>query len=434
VTVELINTGSELMLGRVLNTHQQWICRRMADVGMPIARQVAIPDTAASIREAIADGLRRAELVIATGGLGPTSDDMTRDEVAGLLGLSLREDAATRQTIEAFFAARGRKMPARVLIQAQIPEGAIVLANRNGTAPGLLVPVATGRFGPTPRWLLMLPGPPRELRPMFDQQAIPLLRERFPAAESFHCLTLRTCGIGESWVEEQLDPELPPLLQQGLEIGYCARTGEVDVRLVARGAEGCDLVARAESMVRARLSAHIFGRNDDTLEEVVIRLAAESRARLALAESCTGGYVANRLTNVPGASQVFWGGWVTYDNAAKVGALGVPPTILEEHGAVSEACARAMAEGALAAAAATHAVALTGIAGPTGGTPDKPVGTVFVALATRGQATQVRQFNNPFDRETFKYVASQQALEMIRRSLLGLPLMSGVRPSAKSGA
>ncbi|MCC7376987.1 MAG: competence/damage-inducible protein A [Verrucomicrobiales bacterium] len=432
MTVELINTGSELMLGRVLNTHQQWICRRMADAGMPVTRQVAIPDTSTAIREAIAEGLQRAELVIATGGLGPTSDDMTRDEVAGLLGLGLREDLETRRTIEAFFASRGRKMPARVLIQAQVPEGAIVLANRNGTAPGLLVPVAAGRFGPTPRWLLMLPGPPRELRPMFDQQAIPMLRERFPATESFHCLTLRTCGIGESWVEEQLEPELPPLLQQGLEIGYCARTGEVDVRLVARGSEGHNLVARAESMVRDRLGAHIFGRDDDALEAVVIRLATDAKARLALAESCTGGYVANRLTNVPGASQVFWGGWVTYDNEAKTRALGVPVEILEQQGAVSEACARAMAEGALNAASATHAVALTGIAGPSGGTLQKPVGTVFVALAVRGQETQVRQFNNPFDRETFKYVASQQALEMIRRALLNLPLMPGIRTARNS--
>lgn len=421
------------MLGRVLNTHQQWICRRMADAGMPITRQVAIPDTSHAIREAVAEGLTRAVLVIVTGGLGPTSDDLTRDEVAGLLGLSLREDTLTRQNIETFFASRGRKMPPRVLIQAQVPEGAVVLHNRNGTAPGLLIPARPGSFGPETRWLLMLPGPPRELRPMFDQQALPLLRERFPISGGFECLTLRTCGIGESWVEEQLEPLLPPFLEKGLQIGYCARTGEVDVRLVAAGPSAMEIVAQAESAVRDRLGTFIYGINDDSLEAVVIRLATESNARLALAESCTGGYVANRLTNVPGASKVVWGGWITYDNAAKQSQIGVASEILQEHGAVSEPCARAMADGALAAANATHALALTGIAGPSGGTPEKPVGTVFVALAARGVETQVRRFHNPFDRETFKYVASQQALEMLRRSLVNLPLPAGVRTPAKSG-
>ncbi|MBL9138596.1 MAG: competence/damage-inducible protein A [Verrucomicrobiales bacterium] len=432
MTVELINTGSELMLGRVLNTHQQWLCRRMADAGMPVARQVAIPDTSTSIREAVAEGLTRADLVIVTGGLGPTSDDLTRDEVAGLLGLSLREDLATRRNIEAFFASRGRKMPPRVLIQAQVPEGAIVVGNRHGTAPGLLIPAAAGRFGPGPRWLLMLPGPPRELRPMFDQEALPLLRERFPSASGFQCLTLRTCGIGESWVEEQLDPILPPLIQQGLQIGYCARTGEVDVRLVATGPAASEVVAHAESAVRDRLGVHIYGINDDSLEAVAIRLATEANARLVVAESCTGGYVTHRLTNVPGASKVVWGGWMTYDNAAKQQLLGVASEVLSDHGAVSEACARAMADGALRAAQATHALALTGIAGPSGGTPEKPVGTVFVALAAAGAETLVRRFHNPFDRETFKYVASQQALEMLRRSLLGLPPMAGIRAPAKA--
>jgi nicotinamide-nucleotide amidase len=260
--------------------------------------------------------------------------------------------------------------------------------------------------------------PPRELYPMFEEEALPLLRSKLPATVSFHCRTLRTCGLGESWVEEQLAPFLPPLIERGLEVGYCARTGEVDVRLVARGDSGGDLVREAAELVRSRLGDPVYGEDDDTLESVVIQLARERGARIALAESCTGGFVAHRLTNVPGASKVFWGGWVTYDNASKQRELGVPAELIEAHGAVSEPCAAAMAEGALSRLPrGSHAVAITGIAGPDGGTPEKPVGTVFISLASTGVATVTRPFLNPYDRETFKYVTSQQALEMLRRRL-----------------
>ncbi|MGE4182510.1 MAG: competence/damage-inducible protein A [Limisphaerales bacterium] len=419
VTVELLNTGSELMLGRVLNTHQQWICRRLADLGWPCNRQTAVPDTGAGIRDAAGEALGRADWVITTGGLGPTSDDVTRDYIAELLGRELVVHEPTLERIRAFFAARNRPMPARVEIQAQVPEGAIVLPNQHGTAPGLALPVEAGRFRATPSWLVMLPGPPRELRPMFDTQLAPLLQSWAPHREPYRCVTLRTCGLGESWLEERLAPVLPPLLTRGLEIGYCARTGEVDVRLVTRGPEAASLADEAITVILGLLGEHVFGRDEDRLEEVVIRLATERGARLAVAESCTGGYVAHRLTNVPGASAAFWGGWVTYDNDAKQRDLGISAALLAEHGAVSEACAQAMAEGALARSPATHALALTGIAGPTGGTESKPVGTVFIALARRGSATQVRRCLNPFDRETFKYVSSQQALEWLRRDLGG---------------
>lgn len=415
--VELLNTGSELMLGRVLNTHQQWICRRLADLGWPCSRQTAVPDTGAAIRDATAEALGRADWVITTGGLGPTSDDVTRDFIAQLLGRKLVLDPPALENIRGFFAARKRPMPSSVEIQAQVPEGAIVIPNRHGTAPGLALQVEPGRFRPGGSWLVMLPGPPRELRPMFDDQVVPLLREWAPTSAPYQCLTLRTCGLGESWVEERLAPILPPLLARGLEIGYCARTGEVDIRLVASGAHAEALVQEAESETLRLLGEHVFGRNDDQLEGVVVQLAGSRGARLALAESCTGGYVAHRITNVPGASSVLWGGWTTYDNDAKSSELNVPPGLLKEHGAVSEACAQAMAEGALAACPATHALAITGIAGPTGGSPEKPVGTVYIALAVRGAPTCVRRFFNPFDRETFKYVTSQQALEMLRRSL-----------------
>lgn len=418
MNVELLNTGSELMLGRVLNTHQQWLCRKLADEGWVVTRQTAVADSATAIRDAAADALRRAELVITTGGLGPTSDDLTREMVADLLGRRLVEDADARSNIEGYFSARQRPMPVRVLVQALVPEGAQVLPNRNGTAPGLAIEVPTARFGPHSSWLIMLPGPPRELRPMFEDHVLPLLRSRIPNSSPFHCVTLRTCGLGESWVEERVAPILPPLEARGLEIGYCARTGEVDVRLVTRSNSGAALIQEAEEAIRSRLGDHVFGMGEESLESVVVRIAAERHASLAVAESCTGGTVMNRLTNVPGASRVLWGGWVCYDNTAKEVELGVSADILREQGAVSERCAAAMADRALARSGATHALAVTGIAGPGGGTPDKPVGTAYIGLASAGVATVVRHHLNPFDRETFKYVTSQQALEMLRRRLL----------------
>lgn len=418
--VELVNTGSELMLGRVLNTHQQWLCRRLADLGLPVCRQTAVADTGPDIRNAVEQSLARADLVLTTGGLGPTSDDITRDLIAGLLGLPLVEDAEALANIERFFAARKRPMPAKVAIQAQVPAGAVVLQNAHGTAPGLALHIPAGRFRATPGWLVMLPGPPRELHPMFDVQVVALLRTRLPAAEAFQCVTLRTCGLGESWVEERLTPILPPLEARGLAIGYCARTGEVDVRLTATGPGSGDVVRDAESRVRERLGTHVYGTGDENLEGVVLAELIRAGATLAVAESCTGGFLASRLTNVPGASRAFWGGWIVYANHAKESQLGVPPTVLAEHGAVSEACAKALAEGARDRSGCSHAIALTGIAGPGGGTPDKPVGTLFIALASHDHPTLVKRFQNPFDRETFKYVASQQALERLRRRLLAL--------------
>ncbi|MBX3745024.1 MAG: competence/damage-inducible protein A [Verrucomicrobiae bacterium] len=418
MNVELINTGSELMLGRVLNSHQRWLCRRLADIGRPVTRQVAVADTAVAIGDAVSEGLRRAELVITTGGLGPTADDVTRERVAGLLGRRLVENADARAGILAFFAARGRAVPDRVLVQALVPEGATVLPNANGTAPGLAIGVEEGRFGPHAAWLIMLPGPPRELYPMFDGQVLPLLPQVLPPSVPFHCVTLRTTGLGESWVEEQLDPHLASWRERGLEIGYCARTGEVDVRLVARGAEGAALVGGAAVMVREQLGPAVYGTGDEAIESAVIALAANRGARLTVAESCTGGLLAHRLTNVPGASAVFWGGWIAYDNQAKQGLLGVDAALLREQGAVSEACAAAMAEGALARAGATHAVAITGIAGPSGGSPEKPVGTVYIGLAQAGRCTEVLQRLHPYDRETFKQVTTQHALDALRRRLL----------------
>ncbi len=437
MNIELLNTGSELMLGRVLNTHQQWLCRRLADLGYVVTRQVAVPDTAVDIQSAVREALTRANLVLVTGGLGPTSDDLTRDLIAQLLGKPLRLDDAVLDHIKRRFAARNLPMPKNNEVQALVPEGALVLANPNGTAPGLAMNVdeagsgereAGGKY-PTPasiinpppssasKWLVMLPGPPRELRPMFNAQVVPLLQREFPLTAAFVCRTLRTSGIAESQVQEQIQTPLAALVAAGLEVGYCARVGQVDVRLSARGAKGANTVREAEAIVRQIFGARIYGADDEEIETVVVRLLTERKLTLALAESCTGGGIAHRLTNVPGASAVFLGGFVTYSNELKRKFLGVHAGTLAGHGAVSEAVAREMAEGARSQTGADFAVAVTGIAGPGGGTTDKPVGTVFIALAGASGTGVERRFN-AYERETFKQLTAQQALELLRLRLV----------------
>ena len=415
--IEVINTGSELLLGRVLNTHQQWIGRRFADLGYEVSRQVAVPDTGDAIQRAVTEARGRSDLIITTGGLGPTSDDRTRDLIAEMLDCPLEEDPAIVEHIEGFFTRRGRSMPESVRVQALIPKGATVIANEYGTAPGLAMEIPRLPDGSGARWLVMLPGPPRELRPMFDKQVLAWLQKDVLTPIGFACRTLRSTGIGESRVEEVLSEPMRPLVEQGLEIGYCARTGEVDVRVVARGQEASRIVDQAVGLIHESFGSVIYGEDDDQLHAVVVELLKSKGKTLALAESCTGGFLAHRITNVPGASAVLESGMVTYSNAAKVRLLGVLEQTLEEHGAVSKPTATEMAEGARRTTGADYALSVTGIAGPGGGTEEKPVGTVFIGIADSSGSRVVKCFN-PVERESFKYMTSQQAFEILRRRLL----------------
>jgi nicotinamide-nucleotide amidase len=322
--------------------------------------------------------------------------------------------------IQQFFDARKRAMPKRTRVQALIPEDATVLPNPHGTAPGLAMEVQPNPFrGGLPSWLIMLPGPPRELRPMFTASVVPLMGRCWPLNDRYVCRTLRTTGIGESVVQEKIGETLEPFVAAGLDLGYCARPGQVDVRLAAHGTTAEKFVSDAEAIVRERLEKHVFGLENEELEEVVIRMLALRNETLALAESCTGGGIANRLTNVPGASAVLLAGLVTYSNAAKQKFLGVNAETLAEHGAVSEPVAREMAEAARRETGSNYALSVTGIAGPSGGTSEKPVGTVFIGVAGPFKTIVVRNLN-PYDRETFKQVTAQQALELLRRKILKL--------------
>lgn len=416
MTIEIINTGSELLLGRILNTNQQWLCRQLADLGYLVSRQVTVPDVGDAIAQAVRESMSRADLVITTGGLGPTSDDVTRNAIAELAGKKLIEDPAALTSIKQFFALRNRPTPQRSLGEALVPEGAIVLPNRHGTAPGFAISIDSPLARRTGCWVMILPGPPRELHPMFVDSVVPLLKRVMPQETPFVVRTLLTLGIGESNTQERIEMPLQPLVDRGLVVGYCASPGRVDVRLSMRGDDAPQIVEEAEAISRRLLGALVYGENDDSIERVIVKSLTARRETLALAESCTGGCISDQLTNVPGASAVFRGGFVTYTNEMKQRFLGVRAETIARDGAVSEAVAREMADGARRVSESDYAISVTGIAGPDGGTPDKPVGTVFIGLASARETRVIQKFN-PWDRLTFKEVTMRQALDELRLRL-----------------
>lgn len=408
--VVVINTGTELLLGDVVNTHLNFIAREIFPLGLRIDRQIAVPD-GLPIRDALAESLANADIIFVTGGLGPTTDDITREITAELLGLKLHHDPSVMEAIAKRAARRGFRLTDRVARQAEVPEGATVLPNENGSAPGLYLPADAAANKKRPH-IFLLPGPPRELHPMFKDSVLPILREIAPQETATGRRLYRVAGMGESLVEEAIGTQL--LEVPGLELGYCARPGEVDLRII--GAPPA--LAQADKIITEGLGAAVFSSDGRNLEEAVVQLLAERRQTLAIAESCTGGFLAHRITNVPGASAVFLAGYVTYSNEAKTATLGVDPGLIAEHGSVSAEVAKGMAEGARRQAKASFALATTGIAGPGGGTKEKPVGTVFIALASDSFPTEARQLFFPDDRQTFKELTTQTALEMLRRRLI----------------
>jgi nicotinamide-nucleotide amidase len=407
--VILLNTGTELLLGDVQDAHLAFIAKEILPLGLRIDEQRTVPDGTA-IRDALAEVFLRAEIVFVTGGLGPTTDDITREITAELLELKLIFDEQIMTAISQRFAKRGIKFTERVTRQAYAPEGAEVFLNENGTAPGLYLRANINPAVHSPH-LFLLPGPPRELQPMFQESVLPKLRAIAQALPLIDRRIYKIANVGESLVEEAIGEKI--LAIPGIELGYCARPGEVEVRIIGEPAA----IERADTIIRSSLEPSIFSTSDETLEEVVVNLLVERKETLALAESCTGGLLADRITDVPGASVVFVAGYIVYANEAKIDVLGVDAALIERHGAVSEPVARAMAEGAQARAKTTYAISTTGIAGPSGGSPDKPVGTVFVALAAAGSKTTALQLFFPSDRPTFKQLTAQAAFEMLRKKL-----------------
>ena len=413
--VEVINTGTELLLGNVTNTHLTFLGQELFPLGLRVERQVCVPDGAA-IREALLETVGRAEVVLVTGGLGPTSDDITRDLIADMLGRPLAEDPAILDHLQAYFRRVNRPFLPTIARQAQVPAGATVLDNDHGTAPGLYLPPGPLVADPARRspHVFLLPGPPRELRPMFKTRVVPILEGLLQTdGPRPLCRIYRAVGIGESQVEDLVGPALEAM--GTLEIGYCARLGEVDLRLIGLA----DALARAEGIVVPALGPYLLSQEGENLETVLVRRLQAAGRTVATAESCTGGLVAHRLTNVPGASAVFVASLTTYTREAKSRLLGVDTALLAQHGAVSEPVAAAMAAGAQAVTGADYALATTGEAGPISG-EGEPVGTVFVALAgPAGTEPVVERHFFPTDREAFKQRAGQAALDLLRRKMPG---------------
>jgi nicotinamide-nucleotide amidase len=407
--VILLNTGTELLLGDVQDAHLAFIAREILPLGLRFEERRTVGDTKA-IRHTLAEVFPGCEILFVTGGLGPTSDDITREMVADLLGLELQKSPDLLASLQQRLQVRGIKWTRGIARQADVPAGAEVLPNQNGSAPGLYLRANINPRIRSPH-LFLLPGPPRELQPMFRTFVLPILRSIVPASALIERRLYKIADKGESLVEEAIGDRV--LAVPGIELGYCARPGEVDVRIVGKA----KAIEQADTIIRTTLGSSVFSAADETLEEVIVKLLAQRNQTVAVAESCTGGLLANRITNVPGASAVFLAGYVSYANQAKIDMLDVDPELIEKHGAVSEQVARALAEHARASATSDYALATTGVAGPSGGSPEKPVGTVHIALAASGE-TVAKKFFFPTDRETFKQIATQAALELLRRKLI----------------
>ena len=413
--LEVVTIGTELLLGQIIDTNAAELGRALAGAGVEVVRRSSVADRPDAIRAAVAEALDRTGFVITTGGLGPTRDDMTKKEVAALFNKPLRLDADLLRALEERFRRLGRAMPAVNRTQAEVPDGATVLPNPRGTAPGLWVE-DRGRV------VVMLPGVPSEMRGLLAEEVLPRLAQRSSGAGLVvRSRTVRTTGVAESALAERVGPiedEIAPLT-----LAYLPSTDGVELRVTAWGVPADDAerrLAAAMAQLRVRAGADGYGEDGTDLAAVVLELLRARNARLVVAESCTGGLVSGRITAVPGASDVFIGGVVAYDNVVKSGTLDVRPELLDKHGAVSEEVVRAMAEGVQRQFAADAALAITGIAGPTGGTAEKPVGTVWLAARYGAEVRALKRIF-PGDRGEIRARAAQAALDLLRRLIAGAP-------------
>ena len=410
--LEVLTIGTELLLGYTVDTNAAELGRALAAAGAEVARRATVPDRPDAIRTAVLDALDRTGFVIATGGLGPTRDDMTKTVVADLMKRRLVLDEELLASIEARFKRMGRPMPAINRTQAEVPEGATVLPNPRGTAPGLWVEDARGRV------VVLLPGVPREMRGLLVEQVLPRIVERQGAARRVvSSRTVRTTGVSESALAERVGPIEPDIAP--LTLAYLPSVDGVDLRVTAWDFDPTDAEARLAGAVERLVTAvgeHGYGVDDADLAAVVLDALRRGRHRLGVAESCTGGMIAERITNIPGASDTFIGGVVAYADVIKTAALKVPLETLEAYGAVSEETVRAMAEGAQRLFSADASIAVTGIAGPGGGTPEKPVGTVWLAARVHTTTRAIKRVL-PGDRDDVRRRAAQASLDLLRRLL-----------------
>ena len=411
--IELITIGDELLLGFTVDTNAAFIARALAELGVEIVHRTTVGDEADRIAAAVADAIDRTGAVLTTGGLGPTADDMTRPAIAKLFGRELVRDDGVVAQIEARFRRLGTgTMPQSNIVQAMVPAGARVLENHHGTAPGLWIDDAQGR------WVAMIPGVPREMRGMLGDTILPLLRERIGEATTIVLSrTIRTTGIGESALAERLGDLARGV--NGMPLAFLPGWEGVDLRITSRGLSAADAEVELDAAARTLCDVAgpvVYGEQGVDLASLVLDMCRERGLSIATGESCTGGLLGARITQIPGSSDVFRGGIIAYANEVKVAQLGVREATLAEHGAVSELVSCEMADGALRALGTSIGIGITGIAGPGGGSAEKPVGTVWLAVSGIGET---RSLGRTYvgDREEIRLRATQASLDLVRRSL-----------------
>ena len=403
---EIVSVGTELLLGQIVDTNAAYVAKAFSAVGIAVYRRVTVGDNRERLLAALRQALAESDIVLTIGGLGPTMDDITRDGLALAFEDELRTDEAIAQKLRDFFAQRNAPLVESILRQALVPTNGRALDNPNGTAPGLLFE-KNGKIG------IALPGPPNEFIPLVENTVLPYLRAKTGNVGTIRSLTLRVAGMGESLVEDKVKDLM---LDANPTVAPYAKVGEVHLRVTARAdtPEQADaLIVERAQQVRERLGNAVYGENDDAIETAVVTLLKAKGQTVATAESCTGGLVAQRITDVAGSSGVFPGGVVAYSNAAKSDLVAVPAETIASVGAVSAEVAQALAEGARQRFGATYGIGITGIAGPDGGTPEKPVGLVYLAVAYEG-GCDVEKANFIGSRQVVRTRSAQTALNMLR--------------------
>jgi nicotinamide-nucleotide amidase len=413
----ILSTGDEITTGKVVDTNANFLAEKLAENGVDLVSVITVGDVPERLEWAWKTAIALGDVVISTGGIGPTADDLTTETVARLADRKLFQDAGTVEHIKRLFATINRVMPENNLKQALFPEGSEIVPNPLGTAPGFRLPVTLD--GHTSQ-LIVLPGVPREMKPMMENWVIPWIRANRGRETVFAVRIFQTFGISESALDEAVAGLIKP---EEARVSFRASFPQISLRILVEGKPG-EAERKLEELaerVRGRISQYCYAEGETSMEEVVGKLLSEKNLTLAIAESCTGGLVGHRITNIPGSSKYLLGDLVTYSNEMKMDLLGVSKATLEKFGAVSEECVREMASGARKRIGASVAVATSGVAGPDGGTPDKPVGTVCIALDADG-VSESRRYQMRGTRDWVKLLGSQVALDWIRRYALGLPI------------
>lgn len=404
---EIITIGNELLSGNVLNTNTYYLTKRLSEIGIEVLYHTSVKDDAQMLKDVVNIGLNRADLLIFTGGLGPTYDDLSKEVICNSLGLNLTLNEECKKTIEDYFRKLNREMTPNNIKQAYIPEGAKYLPNEVGTAPGIFI-----------EWkdkvIVMLPGPPKEMQLMFDKYVVPFIKQDFVIIEK----TIKTIDIGEAQVESTIQDIIKS--NKDVYIATYAKDGIVDIKIVAKGRDKNsidEILNDAINKIKNRIADYIYSYEDETIEEVVFKILKKNKIKVAFCESCTGGLISSKFTRIPGASEVFDRAYITYSNLSKMEDLGVSEDTLDKYGAVSKETALEMAKGLLNKTSVDVALSVTGIAGPSGGTETKPVGLVYIGICTKDSSKVVESLFGG-DRVSIQNRAYLKAFNELRKFLL----------------